>query len=151
MCKFRSVTGSLVVTLSATLTACGGGGGSGGSSGDSFDAPSCSSNRVWDAGESDVIEGALSLLSEPDGLIVFDDSQFPCTVFWEFSPSENCSLAFSYEEFLEAFNIDDLLDRVELTGANLTVTFFNDVQDTFLPANISFTQLLSLPDCVFIN
>jgi len=147
MYRYRSAV--LLLSFAVTLTACGGGGGSSDSASENTDlgALSCTGNRVWDGGESDVIEGALALVSETDG-VTFENSRFPCAVFWEFSPTVNCSLAFTYEGFLSMFNQDDILESIGTSGANLVVTGTNGAELTFNPSNISLTQLDSLPDCI---
>lgn len=153
-CIHRKYVSLFIATiLTAGLAACGGGGGDG--SGDNTNPDnivtnlqplSCTGNRVWDGGESDVIEGATSLISESDGF-QFTSSRFPCAAFWEFHPTENCSLVFNYEDYLAEFNQEDIFQTIGTSGANLFVNANNGVQVSGTPANVSLEDLNQLPDC----
>lgn len=145
----KSVSLFIATIFTVGLTACGGGSSDTGNP-DSFasnlEPLSCFGNRIWDGGESDVIEGAISLIAESDGF-EFTNSRFPCAAFWEFNPTENCSLIFTYEDYLEEFNLEDLFQNIGTSGANLIVTAFNGEQVSGTPANISLEDLNQLPNC----
>lgn len=149
MSSISSVVVSLFIVVA--LSACGSGSGNGsGSDISNLGALSCQGNRVWDFGESDEIQGAESYISETDGSEI-TTSRFPCAILWEYQPTVGCSLGFSYEEFIAQFELEDFVDTIGTSGANLVVVG-NDVDSTSLtgtPANISITELFDVPDCEF--
>ena len=110
-------------------------------------ALSCDGVRTWDFGASDVLSNTTSLISESQPISGLGTTRFPCTVLWEFSASENCSLAFSYEQYLLTFNGDDVIREIGTSGSNLIIVGNDDTRLTGTPANVSATDLANLPDC----
>ncbi|MBX2837817.1 MAG: hypothetical protein KTR35_13240 [Gammaproteobacteria bacterium] len=115
---------------------------------DTVDALTCTGNRIWDFGASNVVADAFSYISETDG-DTFTSSKFPCAVFWEYSPTIGCSLAFTYERWLAEFNVADQLQSLEISGANLITVATDGSRVTGVPAGISVTDLNAFPDCEF--
>jgi len=114
---------------------------------DNLDALSCDGIRTWDFGASDVLADTQSLVSESGPVTGLGNTRFPCTVLWEYNATFNCSLAFSYEQYLATFNEPDSVRSIGISGANLIVVGNNDVRVTGTPANISATDLAGFPDC----
>lgn len=114
----------------------------------SLGALSCDGERVWDFGASDVLSNATSYVSESRSVTGLGATRFPCTVFWEYSASENCSLAFSYEVYIGAFGLTDELRDVGTSGSSLVLVFNDDSRQSGAPANVSAIDLRSIPDCV---
>ena len=148
MNKFKVLT--LIFAIFATVSAC-----SSSSStsvtegpGSTLRALSCDGVRTWDFGASDVLQNATSLISEPPPSVgELGATEFPCTVFWEFSPSFNCSLAFTYENYISTFELEDQIQTVGTSGDNLVVVATDASRVTGVPANISAVDLANLPDC----
>jgi len=133
------------IFMAVVMSACGGGNSSGPVN-DGISALSCEGERMWDFGESDVLLNALSYISETGG-VRFESSQFPCAAIWEYSPTINCSLVYSYEQWLEEFGIEDQLQSLSVSGANLISRANDGSQVVGTPAGISATDLDALPDC----
>lgn len=144
---------SLVVLSSAitvVLSACGGGssGGSGLTDGGGGSL-SCTGNRVWTSGASELDPRFEDLISEGGGnLGVPASSATPCAVVWLYDASAGCSLGFSVEQFftdVAQVQVPSPLS-VRTSGANLVTTAGTDT-DTYTPSGISLQQLTSAPDC----
>jgi len=135
------------IFVACVLSACGGdSGNSSDTRNDELSALSCEGNRIWDFGDSDVLLNALSYISETGG-VSFESSKFPCAAIWEYSPTINCSLVYSYEQWLEEFEVEDQLQTLGLSGANLISRANDGSQVVGTPAGISVTDLDELPDC----
>jgi len=143
-----------------TLIACGGGSGGEGSgttgetgpstivSSQSISQPECNGFRLWDFGDSDEIQNGTSFISESFGNDL-SGSRFPCLAFWEFSPDANCSLAFSFEDYVSTFNIDEqLISEIVVSDTNLVVVGSNGSELTGTPASLTVQELSELSDCV---
>lgn len=150
--QVKAVLFSLAVPV--VLTACGGGS-SGGDDrpvdiqNNDLGALSCDGSRMWSFGESNVLRDSTSYLSEPGSNTLPANSEYPCVAFWEYVPSANCSLLFSYEGYLQEFELDEVvISQIGTSGSNLVVTLDDGTSTTGTPANVSVVDLQTLPDCV---
>ena len=112
---------------------------------------SCSGNRVWDAGESDTLAGATSYATETANVLEITNSAFPCTAFWDYDPVTGCSDLYTYEGYRDTLALsgkDFDISQVGTFGADFfLVTTDGILAEASEPANISFTQLVTAPDC----
>ena len=145
MNKFKILI--LIFTVFATISACSS------DSNPSTPAPSgslaalsCDGVRTWDTGPSDVLAETQSYIAESSNANL-GSTKFPCTVFWEYNATFNCSLGFSYEDFLDTFGLPDVLQEVGTSGASLVLVGSDNSRQTAAPANISATDLANFPDC----
>jgi len=115
--------------------------------GTTLTAPSCDGIGIWDFGASDVLANSLTLTSETDGL-PNTNSRFPRLDFWEYNPTLQCSLLFSFENLADIFNLDgSLINDIGTSAENLVVAFTDGTEVFGTPAAVSIDFLFSLPDC----